>query len=79
MSLMVHPAPRITKAPRPKTARRAGSGRQPAGVARARLHPHGHNNSQVPANYTVKTSTVPIFPFMKGLSIKWFKIKEGTK
>jgi hypothetical protein len=57
MSLMVQPAPRITSAPRPKVASRAGSGRLPAGVARARLQPHGHNNNQVPAQRTYVTGT----------------------
>merc|ERR1719318_1387616 len=48
MSLMVQPAPLMTKAPTPKMANMWRSGSWPAGVARQSDQPQGQNSSQVP-------------------------------
>ena len=50
MSLTVQPAPLMKKEPKANNARRPGSGKQPAGVARLILHVHDRNSSHVPAH-----------------------------
>ncbi|WAR25463.1 G6PT3-like protein [Mya arenaria] len=48
MSLMIQPAPRIIKEPRPNNVSKYRLGRAPAGAASAMLHVHGQNNRKVP-------------------------------
>ena len=48
MSLIVHPAPRMTRAPAPNIANNWRSGNCPADVAKHIDQPHGQNKSQVP-------------------------------
>ena len=48
ISFIVQPAPLIMNEPPNNRANKAGSGKEPAGVARAALHPQGQNNNQVP-------------------------------
>lgn len=48
ISLIVHPAPLIKKAPVPKTANIKGSGQQPAWALKAILQPHGQKSNHDP-------------------------------
>ena len=48
MSFIVHPAPLMITAPKPKRANICKSGNAPGGAAIAMLHPHGQNNNQDP-------------------------------
>mgnify|MGYP006897300956 CR=1 FL=1 len=48
ISLTVHPAPLITKAPAPNTPIRKGSGKTPGCVARETPQAQGQNNNHVP-------------------------------
>lgn len=49
ISLMVQPAPRMTRAPAANIASVSSGGRTPGAAARAILQPQGQNNSQDPA------------------------------
>ena len=48
MSLMVHPAPLITRAPSPNRANNWRSGKDPGEAASPMLHVHGKYNNHVP-------------------------------
>lgn len=54
MSFIVHPAPRIMKAPVPKSTNIWRSGKALAGAAKAILHPQGQNSNQLPDNLKKK-------------------------
>lgn len=54
MSLMVHPAPRITIAPTANLAIMTKSGRAPAGAAMAMLQQHGQRSSHVPTGLSAR-------------------------
>lgn len=49
ISLMVQPAPRMTRAPAANIASVSSGGRTPGAAARAMLQPQGQNSSQDPA------------------------------
>jgi len=56
MSLMVHPAPRMTKAPVENKAKRVGSGRHPEGAARAVDQKQGQRSSIVPMGLSIRAN-----------------------
>lgn len=55
MSLIVHPAPRMTIAPTANFAIMRKSGRAPAGAAMAMLQQHGHRSNHVPTGLSART------------------------
>lgn len=61
ISLMVHPAPRMTRAPAANIASVSSGGRTPGAAARAMLQPHGQNSSQDPAQQSHHPITLSIF------------------
>ena len=58
ISLIVHPAPLITRAPAPNTASRERSGIAPGTPANPILQPQGQNNNHVPDEVNITTLTL---------------------
>lgn len=56
MSLMVQPAPLISRAPVPNRVSMPRSGRHPGSAARAILHVHGRYSSHVPERDAFKVN-----------------------
>jgi hypothetical protein len=57
MSFIVHPAPLMMNAPKPKSPNILRSGRDPGTALIAMLQLHGQNSSQEPATFTCKAYT----------------------
>lgn len=51
---IVHPAPRIIKAPKPNNSKYCKSGKAPGAALNAILHPHGQNSNQEPTQQNEK-------------------------
>lgn len=65
ISLMVQPAPRMTRAPAANIASVSSGGRTPGAAARAILQPQGQNNSQDPAQTLHHPKILLLFSIVK--------------